>query len=93
MCKVFYSVFTKTVINNPTKYYSICLPLACITRSSLHLKLYTTLRNVYWDILSHAFLREPCTASTESWYEAQASAFKMDQIQKSIAVKSGDGGG
>ena len=41
-CKMFYSVYSKTVINNPTKFYSICS--ACITRSILHLKLSPALR-------------------------------------------------
>ena len=43
-------------------------------------------------ILSHAFLREPFNASSESWDEAQASAYKMDQTQNSIEFKSGDEG-
>ena len=64
-------------------------PLACITRSSLHLKLSTALRRVSWDILFHASLREPFS----TWDEAQASAFKMNQTQKSIGFKFGDEGG
>ena len=39
-----YTVFAKTVINNQTKFYSVCPLLACITRSNLHLKLSTVLR-------------------------------------------------
>ena len=88
-----YSVFAKTVINNPTKFYSIFLPLACIIRSSLHLKLSAALRRGSWGILSHPFLREPFNVSTESWDEVQASASKMVQTQKSIEFKSGDEGG
>ena len=70
-----------------------CSDLACITRSSLHLKLSTTLRRVSWSIFSHAFLRESFNASTKSWDEAQASASKMNQTQKSIVFKSGVEGG
>ena len=43
-CKIFYSVFAKTVINDLTKFYSIGPPLTCIARSSLHLKLSASLR-------------------------------------------------
>ena len=49
-------VFAKTVINNPTKFYSVCPFLACITRSSLHLKLSTTLRRVSWGYFVPCFL-------------------------------------
>ena len=65
-------------MNNPSKFYFILFPLACITRSSLHLKLSTALRRVSWGILTHAFLSEPFNALTESWDEAQASASKID---------------
>ena len=77
--KIFYSVFAKTVINNLTKFDSICPPLACITFSSLHLKLSIALRMISWSILPHAFLREPLNASSKSWDEAQASATNMYQ--------------
>ena len=87
---MFYSVFAKTAINNPTKFYSIYPPLACITRSSLHLKLSTALCRVSWCILTHAFLRERFNASTKSWDETQASASKMDRTQQFIGFKSGD---
>ena len=57
------------------------------------MKLSTALRRVSLGILSHAFLKEPFNTSTESWDEAQASASKMVQTQKSIGFKSGDEGG
>ena len=61
-----------------------------VPRSSLHPQLSRALRRVFWGILSHAFLREPITASTESCDEVQTSASKVDQTQNSIGFKSGD---
>ena len=92
MKKIFCSVLAKTGIYNPTKFYSICPPLACITRSSLHLQLSTALRRFIGDILSHAFLREPFNAATKLWDEAQTPASKMDHTQKPFGFKSGDEG-
>ena len=37
--EIFHCVLAKTVINNPAKFYAICLPPGCITRSNLHLQL------------------------------------------------------
>ena len=69
-------------MNYCTKFYSICPPLAWITRSILPRNPSAALRRVFWDIFAHAFSRELLRASTET-----------DQTQKSIGLRSGDEGG
>ena len=78
---------------NSTKCHLICPPLAWITCSSLLWKPSAALHRVSWGIFAHAFSRKLLRASTDTWEEAQASALKKDQTQKSVELRSGDEGG
>ena len=80
-------------MNNSTKCHSICPPLAWITCSSLPRKPSAALRRVSWGIFARAFSKELLRAPTDTWEEAQASASKRDQTQKSIGLRSDDEGG
>ena len=52
----------------------------------------TAARTVSWHILSHAAKREAFRESIEVWKLAQASLSKMDHMEKSITLRSGDDG-
>ena len=80
-------------MDNIWKFYSKWPPFALTTAFNLRGTSWTAARRVSWDNSSHALTRDSFREAIFLWVLAQAFLSKMDYMEKSMGLRSGEEGG